>query len=190
MKQIAEFIELIRKICEDRFTKLETLMKNITAKNMDQKTKMHAGDGKQELVITREFDLPLGLLFKAYTDHSIVAQWMGTKVLKLENKKHGGYQFETTDPQGNVVFRANGTIHEFVPNQKIIRTFEMDHTPFGVQLEIYEFEQLTDNTSKLNMHVIYESVAQRDQLLQLPFAQNLNMAHNRIQEILKLNTLK
>ena len=83
----------------------------------------------------------------------------------------------------NVVFRANGTIHEFVPECKITRTFEMENAPFGVQLEIYEFEQLTDNTSKLKMHVIYESVAQRDQVLQLPFAQGLNWAHNRIQDI-------
>jgi hypothetical protein len=82
-----------------------------------------------------------------------------------------------------VVFHANGVIHEFIPNQKIIRTFEMANTPFGVQLEVYEFEKLTEDTSKLNMHVIYESVAQRDQVLQLPFAQGLNWAHNRIQEI-------
>ena len=150
---------------------------------MEQKTKINAEDGKQELVITREFDLPLELLFKAYAEPEIVEQWMGTKVLKLESKKHGSYQFETTDPKGNVVFRLNGVIHEFVPNQKITRTFEMENTPFGVQLEVYEFEKLTDDTSKLNMHVIYESVAQRDQVLQLPFAQGINMAHNRLQEI-------
>jgi hypothetical protein len=48
---------------------------------------------------------------------------MGTKVLKLENKKYGGWQFETTDPRGNVVFQASGVIHEFSPNQKITRTF-------------------------------------------------------------------
>ena len=150
---------------------------------MEQKTKINAEDGKQDLVITREFDLPLELLFKAYVEPEIVEQWMGTKVLKLENKKHGSYQFETTDPVGNK-HGFNGVIHEFVPNQKITRTFEMENTPFGVQLEIYEFKKLTDDTSKLNMHVIYESVAQRDQVLQLPFAQGINMAHNRIQDIL------
>ncbi len=149
---------------------------------MEQKTKINAEDGKQELTITREFDLPVDLLFKAYTDAGILEQWMGTKVLKLESKKHGSYQFETTDAKGNK-YGFNGVIHEFVPNRKIIRTFEMENTPFGVQLEVYEFEQLTDNSSKLNMHVIYESVAQRDQVLQLPFAQGINMAHNRIQDI-------
>jgi uncharacterized protein YndB with AHSA1/START domain len=150
---------------------------------MGPKTKINAEDGKQELVITREFDLPLELLFRAYVEPEIVEQWMGTKVLKLENKKHGGWQFETTDAQGNVVFRANGVIHEFVPNRKITRTFEMENAPFDVQLEFLEFEKLTDDTSKLNMHIVYRSVAHRDQMLQIGMAQGMNMAHNRLQDI-------
>lgn len=150
---------------------------------MELKTKINAEDGKQELVITREFDLPLDLLFRAYAEPEIVERWMGTKVLKLENKPHGGYQFETSDPQGNVVFRANGTIHEFVPDRKITRTFEMENAPFGVQLELLEFERLTNDSSKLNIHTIFESVALRDEMLRLPFAQGINMAHNRLQDI-------
>jgi uncharacterized protein YndB with AHSA1/START domain len=150
---------------------------------MERKTKINAEEGKQDLMITREFDLPLELLFKAYAEPEIVEQWMGTKVLKLENKKHGGYQFETSDAQGKVVFRANGVIHEFVPNQQITRTFEMENAPFDVQLEFLAFEKLTEETSKLNMHVIYKSVALRDQMLKLPFAQGINMAHNRLQDI-------
>jgi uncharacterized protein YndB with AHSA1/START domain len=155
---------------------------------MERKTKVHAEEGKQELVITREFDLPLDLLFKAYVQAEIVEQWMGTQVLKLDSKKHGSYQFETRDPKGSVVFRSNGVIHEFSQNQKITRTFEMENTPFGVQLEFYQFEQLTENTSKLNMRVLYESVELRDQVLKLPFAQGINMAHNRLQDI--VNKLK
>lgn len=149
---------------------------------MERKTKIHAENGKQELIITREFDLPLELLFKAYEEPELIEEWMGTKVLKLENKKHGCYQFETTDPKGNK-HGFNGTIHEFVPDQKIIRTFEMENSPFGVQLEFLEFEKLTGDTSKLNMHVIYRSVELRDQMLKLPFEYGINMAHNRLQEI-------
>jgi uncharacterized protein YndB with AHSA1/START domain len=155
---------------------------------MERKTKINAENGKQEILISREFDLPLELLFKAYAEPEIVEQWMGTKVLKLENKKHGSWQFETSDAKGNVVFRANGVIHEFVPNRKITRTFEMENTPFPVQLEFFEFEKLTDDTSKLTMHIVFRSVAYRDQLLQMPFAQGINMAHNRLQGI--VNKLK
>ena len=150
---------------------------------MELKTKINAEDGKQDLVITREFDLPLELLFKAFSEPELIEQWMGTKVLKLESKKHGSWEFETKDNKGNVAFKAGGTIHEFIPDQKITRTFEMANTPYGVQLEITDFEKLTDDTSKINMHVIYESPAQRDEVLKLPFAQGINWAHNRLEEI-------
>ena len=149
---------------------------------MERKTKIDAEDGKQELFITREFDLPLDLLFKADIEPDIVEQWMGTKVLKLDARTHGGYRFETTDPRGNK-HGINGVIHEFNPNQKITRTFQMENTPFPVQLEFLEFEKLSDDTSKLTMHIIYRSVADRDQMLRLPFAQGINMAHNRLQEV-------
>lgn len=149
---------------------------------MERKTKVDAEDGKQELRITREFDLPLQLLFRAYEDSDIVEQWMGTKVLKLENKKHGSYQFETTDPQGNK-HRFNGAIHDFIANQKITRTFEMENTSFPVQLEFLEFDKLTDDTSRLSMLIVFRTVADRNRLLQLPFAQGINMAHNRLQHI-------
>ena len=151
---------------------------------MEQKTKVNAVDGRQEITITREFELPVDLLFRAYEDAEIVEQWMGTKVLKLESKKHGCYQIETSDAKGNVAFRANGVIHEFIPNEKIIRTFEMEQTAFGVQLEVYDFEELSDDASKLTMHLIFESVEQRNELLKLPFEYGINMAHTRLEGIL------
>lgn len=155
---------------------------------MERKTKIHAEDGKQDLTITREFDLPVALLFRAYTEAGIVEQWMGTKVLKLENKQHGGYQFETSDPKGNVLFKAHGTIHDVVPDQKIVRTFEMDSAGFDAQLEFIDFEQLSPGTSKLTMHIIYRSPAHREQQLKLPFAYGINMAHDQLQNI--VNKLK
>jgi uncharacterized protein YndB with AHSA1/START domain len=150
---------------------------------MERKTKVNAEDGKRDLVITREFDLPLELLFKAYVEADIIEQWMGTKVLKLESKKHGSYQFETRDAKGTVVMRANGVIHEHIPNRKITRTFEMENATFDVQLEFLEFEKLTEDTSKLTMQVVYRSVAHRDQNLKLPFSWGVNMAHNKLQDV-------
>lgn len=150
---------------------------------MEQKTKITAEEGKQELTITREFELPVELLFRAHAEPGLLEQWMGTKVLKFEGKKHGGWQFETADPQGKVLFRAHGVIHDFAPNQRITRTFEMENAPFGVQLEFLQFEKLTADTSKLTTHVVYQSAAQRDQMLQIGMAPGINMAHKRLQEI-------
>ena len=46
-----------------------------------------------------------------------------------------------------------------------------------------EFEKITDDTSKLKMHVIYETVAQRDMVYKAPNA-NMDSAFNRLEELL------
>ena len=149
---------------------------------MELKTKIKAEENTQELFITREFDLPLELLFKAYEDAEIVEQWMNTKVIKLENYKHGSWKFETSN-DGQVVFSANGVILEFIQNEKITRTFEMENSPFPVQLEFLTFEEIGNEKSKLTIQQIFKSVEYRNQLLKMPFAKGLSMAHDRLQNI-------
>ncbi|MBP7512618.1 MAG: SRPBCC domain-containing protein, partial [Bacteroidia bacterium] len=132
----------------------------------------------------RTFELSVEELFLAYTDAELVEQWMGTKVLKLESKKHGSYSFETTDPMGNK-HGFNGVIHDYVMYEKITRTFEMENTSFPVQLEYLNFVKLGVESSQLSIHIIYKSIEDRDNMLKLPFAFGINMAHNRLQEIFK-----
>lgn len=154
---------------------------------MELKTKIHAEDGKSDLTITREFELPAALVFRAHVEPELFEQWMSheygkVKVVKFEPRKHGGWEFETSGPDGTVVFRANGTIHEFVPDKKITRTFEMDNSPFDVQLEFLQFEAVTNHTSRLTINSIYRSPELRDQMLKMPFAAGLSMAHDRLQD--------
>ncbi len=150
---------------------------------MNYKTSIDAEDDRQEIFITRDFELPVELLFKAYEDAALLEQWMGTKVLRLENRPHGSYVFETSH-NGKVVFRANGSIHEFVPNRKITRTFEMENAGFPVQLEFLEFEKLTEESSRLNMQIVFKSVACRNQLLKMPFSYGINKAHDALETLL------
>lgn len=151
---------------------------------MERKTVVEAPAGGQDLLIKREFDLPLELLFRAYTEPELIEQWMGTKVLVQENKNHGSWRYETSDDKGQVVFSANGVIHEYVPGQKITRTFQMDNAGFETQLEFLDFEKITDDKSRLQVHIIYRSAGIREQVLKLPFAYGVNMAHNQLQKIM------
>ncbi|MBV7529633.1 SRPBCC domain-containing protein [Chitinophaga sp. sic0106] len=150
---------------------------------MERKTQVQAAEGKQELTITREFELPVELLFRAYAEPEIIEQWMGTKVLAFNGQKFGNWQYATSDKEGKVVFSANGTFHEFVTDQKITRTFEMENTGFGIQLEFLNFEALSDDTSKLTVHILYGSPAERDQFLKIGMDKGMNMAHNRLQQV-------
>lgn len=152
---------------------------------MELKTKVLATPDRQEIFITRQFDLPVDLVFRAYTEADLLAQWMGTKVIKLENKRHGSWQIETSDPKGNVVFKANGVIHDLEVNRKITRTLEMENTGFPVQLEYLTFEALSAETSRLTIHTIFKSIEDRDKLLKMPFAFGISMAHDKLQNLFK-----
>jgi uncharacterized protein YndB with AHSA1/START domain len=152
---------------------------------MELKTQVKAEENTQQIIVTREFDISVSLLFKAYSEQELFEQWMGTKVIKFDCTPHGSYKIQTSDSNGNVVFGANGTFHEVITDQRITRTFEMENTPFPVQLEFLDFENLAPNKSKLTMHILFRTTEFRNQLLQIPFAQGLNLAHNRLQELLK-----
>lgn len=152
---------------------------------MERKTKVHAEENRLDLMITREFDLPADLLFRAHTDPDIIAQWMGTKVIWYEGQTNGKWRYETANDKGQIMFSAQGVYHEVTPSSRIVRTFKMDHPDFDVQLEFMDFSALTEDTSLLQMQILYRSVAHRDTQLKLPFAYGLNMAHESLQHIVE-----
>lgn len=151
---------------------------------MEQRTKIHTQDKRQELFITREFNLPVKSLFKAFEDKDLFEQWMGTNLLQFDFKEYGKYHFETSNPKGEVVFSGKGTFHGFIPNKMIIRTFEMNVFSLPPQLEFLNFKAFTKETSSLTMHIIFKSVEAKKELLKRPFAIGLNMAYDRLESLL------
>src|SRR5690606_4974607 len=125
---------------------------------MERRTKVRAEDGKQEIWIDREFEIPLESLFKAFVEPRIVEQWMGTKVMDLDDGPLGRYSVKTTDPNGNRHCSA-GCIHEPVRCKKITRTFKIENTGFPVRLEYLGFGALGEKRSNPSMPVVYQSVA-------------------------------
>jgi len=148
---------------------------------MERKTKVDGIEGTQNIQINREFDLTVEQLFSAYTEPEIIEQWMNTKVEKFENSNHGGWRFVTSNPEGIIVFSANGVHHEVIAKSRIIRTFEMENSGFPPQLEFINFEKTSESTSKLTMTIVFASKNDRDNMLKLPFEYGLTMAHNNLQ---------
>ncbi|PKD18887.1 ATPase [Salegentibacter salinarum] len=155
---------------------------------MEQKTKIKAEEGKQELIITREFSLPVESLFTAYKDKELFEKWMGTNLIDFEFKEYGKYHFETRSPTGDLMFSGKGAFHSLIPNEMIVRTFEMDVFSLPPQLEFLNFNAITGEKSILTMHIIFKSAEIRNELLKKPFAIGLEMAHSRLEDVLnKIN---
>ena len=138
---------------------------------MANKTVVTAEPGKQELYITREFDAPRELLFKAHTDPDQYVQWVGPNDLEMSIQKldaRDGGTFEFTHKRGGHTYRFFGSYHEVAENERIVGTFEFDGLPERghVIMGKTTFEELPNGRSKLIHQSVFFSVADRDGMVQ------------------------
>lgn len=138
---------------------------------MANKTTINAEPGKQELFIIREFDAPRELLFRAYTDPELYKQWVGPKDLtmtidKMDAVNGGSYRFIHERDGHEYVF--HGVYHEVLTNERIIGTFEFDGLPEKghVILGTTRFEELPGGRSRINHQSVFQTVEDRDGMLQ------------------------
>ena len=155
------------------------------------KTTITAEPGKQELFITREFDAPRELVFKAYTNEEIYAQWLGPNGLEtwfevFEPASGGKYKFVQKDKDGNE-FAFHGVTHEVLLNERIIGTFEFDGLPESghVVLETTRFESLPGNRTRVSSQSVFQSVADRDGMVQSGMEHGVVEGYERLDEILE-----
>src|SRR5213082_1251441 len=136
------------------------------------KTNISAEPGKQEMVITREFDAPRELVFRAMTDPTLITQWWGpryltTEVDKLDLRPGGQWRFLNRDAQGNT-YGVHGVYHEVLAPERVIATFEFEglHEPGQAPLETLKLEALPGGRTRHTQPSVFQSVDDRDGALQ------------------------
>jgi len=159
----------------------------MSAKN---KTTITAEPGKQELFITREFDAPRELVFKAHTDPELFAQWIGPRGLTttleaFEPVSGGKWRFTQTDQDGNG-FGFHGVFHEVSP-KRVIQTFEFDglRESGHVTLETMTLEELPNGRTRLTAQSVFQTVSDRDGMVQAGMEHGVNEGYERLDEILE-----
>ena len=153
------------------------------------KTTVTAEPGKQDLVITREFDAPRELVFKAHTDPELYVQWLGPNgyEMKLETfEPHSGgrYRYIHKDPDGNE-YGFHGVFHE-ISEELMIQTFEFEGLPEKghVSLDTMRLEKLPGGRTRITIHSVFQSVADRDGMVQSGMERGLSEGHARLDELL------
>jgi uncharacterized protein YndB with AHSA1/START domain len=152
------------------------------------KTLITAEPGKQELFITREFDAPRELVFKAHIDPKLFVQWLGPRgyEMKLEifDPVSGGeYRYIHKDRDGNE-YGFHGSFHHMSP-ELMIQTFEFEGYPGHVSLDCMTLEELPGNRTRITIHSIFQSVADRDGMIQNGMEKGVNDGYERLDDILK-----
>jgi uncharacterized protein YndB with AHSA1/START domain len=133
------------------------------------KINLVAEPGKQEIVITRVFDAPPALVFKTFTDSTLIPQWWGpgyltTTVERMEVRPGGIWRFVQRDAEGNQ-YAFHGVYHEVRPPERLVYTFEFEGQPGHVILETVAFVS-QDGKTRLVDQSVFQSVADRDGMLQ------------------------
>jgi len=155
------------------------------------KANINAEPGKQEILITREFDAPRELVFKACTDPQLVAQWWGprrysTYVDKMDVRPGGQWRFINRDAEGNE-YAFHGVYHEILAPERVIDTFEFEGLPETghVTLETMRLEALPGGRTRLTTQSVYQSIIDRDATLQSGMEEGLNETYERLAEVLQ-----
>lgn len=157
-----------------------------TAKN---KLTVTAEPGKQEVIITREFDAPRELVFKAHVDPDLYVQWLGPRGYEMtldvfEPYSGGRYRYIHKDQNGNE-FAFHGVFHE-MSEERMIQTFEFEGLPEPghVTLDTMRLESLPGNRTKVTIQSLFQSVADRDGMVQAGMEHGMREGYERLDELL------
>jgi len=155
----------------------------------ENKTTITVEPGKLELFITREFEAPRELVFRAFTDPQLIVQWLGPRDLtmtveRFDYKNGGSYRYLHT--RGVQEYWFHGVIHEALAPERIIQTFEFEGFPESghVALDTTKFEALPGNRTRVLTQSIFQSVADRDSMMQSGAERGITQGHERLTELL------
>jgi uncharacterized protein YndB with AHSA1/START domain len=173
-------------------TKRGKAQTRVPAKRGTGQTLITAGPGKQELLITREFDAPRERVFEAFTDPKLLIQWLGPRRLimttldTLTPNTGGLWRYLFTGEDGKA-YAFHGVFHEVTRPERAIRTFEFEGLPEKghVSLETARFEALPGDRTKLAIQFVFQSVADRDGMLQAGMEEIMIESHEQLDELLE-----
>src|SRR5258706_1166497 len=155
-----------------------------SAKN---KLTVTAEPGKQEVFITREFDASRELVYKAHIDPKLYVQWLGPHGYEMtleefEPVNGGKYRYIHKDKDGNE-YGFHGTFHE-ISIDNMVQTFEFEGYPGHVSLDCMTLEELPGNRTRATIHSVFQSVSDRDGMVQNGMEKGVREGYERLDEIL------
>jgi len=157
--------------------------------NDNGKTKIVTEPGTPQCVITREFDAPPALLFRAYTDPKLLAQWLGPRHVVMVNEqfdvRNGGlWRYVHRDENGND-YGFHGVYHgEPSAERGIVQTFEFEGVPGHVSMETVTFEARAGGKTLVRTNDVFQSVEDRDAMIASGMEVGVLESHERLEALL------
>ncbi len=139
-----------------------------------------------EILITREFDAPRDVVFKAMTDPALIPQWWGprkyeTIVDTMDVRPGGAWRFINRGDGQEFAFR--GEYREVRAPERIVQTFEFEPLPGHISIETAVFTEQNGRTL-MTTHTRFASKEDRDGMIASGMESGLRESHDRFAELL------
>jgi uncharacterized protein YndB with AHSA1/START domain len=140
-----------------------------------------------EIVMTREFDAPRELIFKAYTDPELIPKWWGlrdnvTTVDVMDVQPGGKWRYVQRSPDGQE-FAFRGEYREVTPPERLVSTFEWEGMPGHVIVDTLTLEEKNGRTI-LTTTSVFASKDDRDGMIASGMESGAAESHDRLAELL------
>jgi uncharacterized protein YndB with AHSA1/START domain len=151
------------------------------------KTELIVEPGTQEIVMTRTFDAPRELVFKTTMDPNLIPRWWGPRYLtttvdEMDVQPGGKWRYIQRDPEGNV-HAFHGVYHDIAAPERVVSTFEYEGVPGHVLLQTMTLDEV-DGKTNLTMQSVFQSVADRDGMVEAGMEVGARDMVDRIEELL------
>lgn len=144
--------------------------------------------GRQDIVMTRVFDAPRDVVFRAFTDPDLIPKWWGprryeTTVDRADVRPGGHWRYVSRDAAGTE-YGFRGVYHDVVAPDRIVQTFEFDGMPGHVSLETATFEEVDGQTKYVAVSV-FQSIEDRDGMAQSGMEEGASEGMARLAEVIQ-----
>ena len=145
-----------------------------------------------EIVMTRQFDAPRDLVWKAMTDADLIPRWWGfsnstTTVDKLEARTGGAWRFVSSTEDGTE-HAMRGEFLEVTPPTRLVWTFEYEPMPGHIVTDAITLEEIDGGKTQVSVLSTFASQEDRDGMIESGMESGAAESYDRLEELLE--TLK
>lgn len=146
--------------------------------------------GESKVVVTRRFNAPAALVWRAYTEPALIKRWLagypGWKmpVCEMDVRVGGTYRYRWRNEEDGAEFGFTGTFKAVDPGKRIEHTERPEDSPeMGASYNIVEFIPLGDQT-ELRMTMDYGSAEIREQVLATGMTDGMGFSYDQLDSVL------
>ena len=141
------------------------------------------------VTISREFDAPPALVFRAWTEPDLVRQWMGPRSVDMDIEvwdcRTGGSWRYTAGRDGEEIARFYGSFHEVRPGERLVQTFTWAGMPDGVALETMTFEALDGGRCRAVAVSVVDSMEAQAGMMASGMEVGIHEGYEKLDELLE-----